>query len=110
MDGFFKVNIGNVIAWALVIGGWMLAWQKLRDKVESMSEEFHQLREDVKDLRRNGPVASDASLRALSDRVENYHLRLHTVEDSQMEMKNALVEIRNDTKWIKEAVKKQNGH
>jgi len=123
-----SITPANIITWAVMLGGWVAFWVKLKDRVDTHSENFSQFKrevnEDFGDFKREvnqkfdeqnkvldeikiqGSPASRQSAIVINSRIESQNQRLLRVESAVLEF----TEIKVHVQWMKDAMqKKQNG-
>jgi len=109
-----SITPANIITWAVMAGGWIAFWVKLKDRVDGHGEQFKQFQQRVDEKLNNqdrvldeikiqGSPASRQSSIVLNSRIESQNQRLMRVEEAVLEFK----EIKVHVQWMKDAMQRR---
>jgi len=117
VDKFFDINLGNIISWLVMGGGFVAFWVKLSDRVDNNKAEIARIENEVRkrfdrqddvleEIKMSGSPSSRTAIMVLNSRVEGHGLRVAKLEENF----NLLTAVAKDVEWIKyEMQRKKNG-
>lgn len=96
-NGFFDINLGQVLTWIFVLGGFVAMWQKMKDKLEQLGEASQKHALQIEKIQLEGTPPNTVAIAVLRDTTADHSVRLSEQERVSREFSG----IRTDVEWIK---------